>query len=467
MLKNTALYFLPTFITGILSTIIMVPYTTYYLGPEEFGVMALLTSLASPLGPLSTTGFSWVVAGNYFKVSKEDQKILLFNLFGVEFLSKIVWVSLFWFSAPIIMPLFMKEIRPEYYFYFKLVLIESLLSSIWPSVAYLMTIKQHPKLHGFFELIFWAVSAITTFICFHFFGLKTATLFIAPLASAAISFLMCFVYVYKYLTPRWSLHWIKDSFKTGFPAIPVSLFELLSFMADRIFIQWWISLKDLGIYGHSFSYRNILLKLTKASSKSMSPILLEAFSKKNDLKDVQKNFDFFYALLALIGFGMAFFAKDIISILTHDKFTAATPLVQAWFFITLTMSFGMPYKEYLLIQKKNSFFAYFGVINGVVFILISAFFIYFFGIIGAVIAKLLLNLSQHLAHYFYAKKHGCPYKINPHIMVAALSVLVLMIGTHLFEISFFFRIIAFLCLSAIVLFKFKHMLNKVIKFKSL
>lgn len=74
MHKNFFYYILPSIIIGVLGTFVMVPVTTFYLNPKDFGIMAIIMAVTMPIGPLASSGAAWVLAGNYYKIDENEKK---------------------------------------------------------------------------------------------------------------------------------------------------------------------------------------------------------------------------------------------------------------------------------------------------------------------------------------------------------------------------------------------------------
>ena len=89
MNKNFLYYLLPSVSIGIMSTFVIVPITTYYLDPKDFGVYAILTAVMMPIGPLASTGVTWVFAGNYYKIDETERKVLFFNILLLDVFLKL------------------------------------------------------------------------------------------------------------------------------------------------------------------------------------------------------------------------------------------------------------------------------------------------------------------------------------------------------------------------------------------
>jgi len=426
MQKNFFYYLLPSIGMGIIGAFVMVPITTYYLTPKDFGIFAVLNAITMPIGPLASTGIAWVLAGNFYKIDDKERRVLFFNLLLLDFVLKIFWVLVFWLSAPLLLPVIIKEFEIKHVLYFKLILVSILLTTFWPSISCLIVFQQKGKVYAFLEFSQWAFGALTTIICLVLFKLSTITLFLSPIAAGLFSFIAGLWYIRNYIIPKISRKWSREVFVVGIPSMPYNLLEMVTNVTDRYFIQKWINLPQLGIYSHSLNYKNIFAMAIKAFSRTFGLQLTEIFSKDLDRKSFNIKLRKWYGLLGIIGIFVTLFSYEVINILTHGKFVAAAPLVPLWFLFHLFSTYGMPYTQFLLVNKKNAFMMYSGIITNVSFIGVTAISIYYFGIIGAAVAIVLLNFVIQSSRLIYARKLGCDKFAGKEF----LFILALLLGTY-------------------------------------
>lgn len=429
MKKNFLYYLSPSVVIGILSTFIMVPVTTYYLGPKDFGIFAIVNAIVMPIGPLSSTGVSWVLAGNYYKIEEKERNVLLFNLLVLDFVLKFFWVMIFWLLSSLLLPLIIKDFEYQYLIYFKIILISVLLTALWPTISYFIILQQKGKLHATFEITPWLCGAIATIVSLSVFNLKTLALFLNPLVSGLTSFLLGLWYIKNYIKPAIVKRWMIEIFKVGMPSIPANLVEMLTNISDRFFIQKWLNLSELGIYSHSQSYKTVFTMGTKAFSRSFVPPLLEAFSTNASTDKIERQLKNWYGLLGIAGVFVTLFSYEIVNILTHGKFIGAAPLVPIWFFLVLSFTYGIPSTQYLVVHKRNQFMMYSGIIIGTIFIGITALSVYLFNLTGAVCSIVLSNFCIHLVRNIYVKSLGGKNLGGKYCII----LIFLLFGIYLFE----------------------------------
>jgi O-antigen/teichoic acid export membrane protein len=444
MKKNFFYYLLPSIIQGALAVIVFVPVTTYYLTPQDFGIVAILTMITGFVAPLVSVGAAWVLSSLYFKLSQKDTKELIFNLIFFDIVFRLCICFVFLLGAPVFLPVIVKNYKPEFLFYFKIALCGVLVNGTWPIVSYIIILRKEGKIFFILQIVPYIVSIVVIVCALSIFKLSTVALFLYPAVIALVSFFASIWYIRKDILFKPSIKWFSQIRKLGMLTIPMNFCEVLTSTIDRFFIQRWINLSQLGIYAHSRQYSQIFAMGPKAFSRTFVPEVLSVFSGKRDDKSLKKILTIWYGILCLTGIFVAFFSRDLVSFLTHNKFTSAGALVPIWFMLTFTHSFGVHFTQYLNVHKKSGFLAISGITVSIVFIAIGAGLIYVWGIVGAVVSAVLGNLTLHLVRRSYARKLDCPSIAEDKIICSIGIVLAI----HIFNSLMMPGLIAKLMISA-------------------
>jgi len=455
MKRNFVYYLSPSILTGILSIFVIIPVSTYYLEPRDFGIVAIITVFSGLVVPLSSTGYGWVLSSNYYKISPKEQGALVGNLLVVGLLLRAFWVLIFGVLGGLFLHRLIKCYESDFLLYFWIFLIAEWFNYGWGLAGYVIMLQKKGKAHAFLDMIKILSRVFILIICLAILHLKTISLALGYLGAAIAGFLFSVVYLRKYISLSIKFRWIKEIIRRGMPTIPLSLFEIISNSIGRLFIERWIGLSQLGIYSHSLDYRKAFMLPHRAFLKSYSPEVLEIFSGKSDkgigfVKDVLKKW---FGFLLFTGGIIVLFAKEAISILTHSKFVAAAPLVSLWFVLILIYTFSIPYSNFLFAHKKTKFLFYSELISGVVSWGIIAFLIKFFGIIGATISILIYFFILHFSKKVYALKLGCENIERNYFTLAVVILVSLIYIISSFSIAFPVKIMILLVLA---LFAFKY-----------
>lgn len=454
MKKNFFYFVIPSVIKGALGIFLIVPVTTYYLDPEDFGIAAILGMISGLVVPLSSTGVTWIVSAHYYKISKEERKQLLFNILFLDVALRVFWILFFWFIAKTTLPWIVIDYKPQHFLYFQLSLIAIMLNGIWPTISYFIVLQKKGKAHAILEVGQYLVGTITAIVCLALFKLTTVTLFIVPIVTGIFAFFASFLYMRHDILPKISRRWLMEIYKVGMPTIPSNLFALIVNTIDHYFIQRWITLSQLGIYAHSKNYQGIFTMGTKGFERTFVPVVLETFTRNHNPENLRRMLAIWYGLLGIGGLFVTLFSYEMIDVLTHGKFVASAPLVPIWFMLVFSYSLGMAYSQFIFLQKKTKFLVYSGISIGAVFIGVSALLIYNFGIMGAVTSAVLSNLTIQLSRRVYARKLGCNQIPEKEFITIVAFILGVYIVNVMFAFNFLERVFGFLLLSVLIMYHY-------------
>lgn len=447
--RNFFFYLLPSILASLIG-FITVPLSTYFLEPKDFGVYAILAAIVIPLSALASTGTSWVISSHYFQVPEAERKILTFNILFLDLCSKFMWILVFWLLAPLILPLIVKDFLPEYIFFFRLVLVSTLLSSFTASATYFLVMQKRAAAHALVEIAGPVTALVALALCFFTFQLKTESLFFAPLAAEILSLIISLCVLYRSMDFVFQKKWLSAVMRVGLPSIPYDIVGLIYNAADKYFIQRWINLSSLGIFSHSTSYRGIFNLGFKAFNRTYAPNALEIFSAHASPAGLRTPLKRWFGLIGIVGTFVALFSFEVVSMLTHGKFIAAASLVPLWFLLVVLATYGTTYMQFLLAQKKSTYLIVSGTLISAISIGIVGFSIFYFGLLGAVVGTLISNLCIQLSYVIYARKIGAPSMGELDFFVITLLLLCIHLLNQYFHLDLGARIIAFFLFSGII-----------------
>ncbi len=430
--KSFLWFLLPTLLQTMVGVGVMVPITTYYLDPADLGTVAILTALAMLATPLASTGDSWVLSTHWHATSESGRKELLFNLLLANLGMKTLWVGIFWLLSPLVLPHLIRDYRPEYQQYFRLALVGLLAGTFWVTFSSLMVIERAPVSHALNESLQWGAGAMTTLLGLSVAKIGVLSLFLAPIAAGLISAVHGLWYVAHKLSPRPSLRWGKEIVRSGMPAIPFSLMDVIANSLDRFVIQRWLDLSTLGIYAHSQSYRGMFVTVTKAYSRTMTPTFLELFAGDpvQPRRQVEETVSLWYLCVTAGGILVTLFSPEVIHILTHGKFDQAAELVPIWFLLVYAHSMGLPSTQYLLTVRRNVLLSWTSIVISLGTMGLVCIATWQFGVIGATSAAVFGALALHGMRFYLARRLDCPYGFEAGVLWGVGTVLLLYLVTY-------------------------------------
>ena len=446
-------FLLPPLLQTVLGVGVMVPLTTYYLDPADIGTVAILTSLAMLVTPLASTGDNWVLSTHWHATSVAGRKELLCTLLLANVGMKALWIVLFWWLSPLVLPHAITDYRPEHQQYFGLALLGVLAGASWVTFSSLMVIERAPVNHAVNESLQWLAGAGTTLIGLAVAHLGVLALFLAPISAGVVSAVHGLWYAAGKMSPRSSLRWGKEIVRSGMPAIPFSLMDVVGNSLDRFVIQRWLDLATLGVYAHSQSYRGMFVTVTKAYSRTMTPTFLELFAgnPRQSQRQVEETVSLWYLCLTAGGILVILFSPEVIHLLTHGKFDQAAQLVPIWFLLMFAHSTAIPYTQYLLTVRKNLLLSWTSILMSAATMGLVCLATWQFGVIGATSAAVFGALALHGMRCLLARRFGCPYGIEPGMLWGAGVMIVVYVVSRLIDISLPVKVVIGILVAGIAL----------------
>ena len=220
------------------------------------------------------------------------------------------------------------------------------------------------------------------------------------------------------------------------------------FLMERLLIQKFIGVYALGIYNHAQLYQSALKSLTSSLTNSVTAETLQAFSKNrektNTSNELHDKFNVWLSFLFTTGLGFVFFGDEIISFLTHGKFTEAAMYLPFWILLIFSITYGITFAQFLMSQKKMNFLMLSQLIPSILAILIMTTFTKNFGIMVIPLAVLIANLLTVLSRRIYCSKLGFYVIDEKNYIILVSLILIALIVDNFFNPSLYFEVLMFL-----------------------
>ena len=425
MLKNFLFYSSPSLIQSVLSFLIVIPISTYYLEPQDFGILAILLLIVAPLIPLASSGGGSYTLNAYFFIndSKKNKK-LVFNIALVDFLLMTFWCLIFYFLSSYLVSLF-SFVGQQYIIHVKLLIISIWAGMFWPIISALLILKGNVKTHTFIEVNKYLINIGSTIYFLSFMKYGIISLILGPLiANLTFLFLEITLLFYNSIF-EFKLKLIKKIIRLGFPTIPGNLSDLINQMSSRYFIQLFFNAYSMGIFFHSQSYANIIRNINKGFEKVFTREVLKLISIDKDLSQEKKNIEhlmkFYFSFIVIGGILSSAISYDVVNFITHGKFNDAARLIPLWYMTIYAYFYGYVYSQFLIVKKYTKILASTQLIIPLLGIGIVAFTTFKFGLPGAVIGTVSTLFLMYGIRQYYAIKNGFNVHINKYFWIGIFA----------------------------------------------
>jgi O-antigen/teichoic acid export membrane protein len=455
MFKNFIHYLGPQLLRSFSAIFITLPITTFYLNIEDFGLYALLTAFINIGVIFCTSGSLSLISSKYFLINKQKKFELILNHILIEITLKIIFLVLFLFFLNYYTPFFLKKyVDDSFYFYIQILLLTSLFTTFWPTTSYLLVISKKANSHAFIEYIQIITNIVAIIILLTYFNLGALSLYLSPLISALISFLLELFILKNMIAGKINFLTIKNLIKSGLPSVPARIIETTSNSIDRLIVEKYLSVGMLGIYSHSLNYLSLFKSISKAFGRVINPTEMKnmsiGFENNVKLKQMIITWQFF---ISLIGAIVILFIYEILKIITNDKFTQAAPLIMIWLYFLTTQTLATTHLQFLIFKMQYKLIASIQILFNLITILLVLIFIIEFGIIGAAIAILIGNFFNQILIIIFAYRLGFRFNGYKYSAISFLSFSIIIALVELIKINLNIKIfILILTLSVLIIY---------------
>lgn len=403
LLRKFLLFLSPSIFQGLLS-FVMLPVITYILGPKDYGIFALVTSFTAFGTVIATMGTSYILAAQYHLIDDLQKQRMISTMLMIDTVLSLLF-SILLFTLWSFFARYWSSLSVVPKEGVILSLIAMVCSIPWIIATEVVTLEGSAHLYAVLTVFQSIVSAITIIFSLYVFKLGLLSLFVSSLAVAVVSFVGAMVSLRQHIRFIISRDWVGEIFKFGLVTTVGNIFESLQTLVERYTLSLCVGLSQLGIYSHSQQYRNLAMTTVKAAARTVWPITLsEARELKDNFYITRKTWVIVYIGITIIGLFFALFGRDIIGILTHNKFVDAQILVVLWMVFLLLQNTGKPETGLLFANGQGILYGKISICSLLISIFLILVFVPVFGVFGAVLSLLFQQAIFRVFIQFYAKK---------------------------------------------------------------
>ena len=425
-IKNTFYYTLAPVIRNFF-LFITLPILTRYLSPSDYGMVNLITMVAS-FSSLFFMGVQNSTVRYFFKYKKDP--LSLQSMFSTNILF-VVLASVLYFIILI-----------TGYPYINHYILNDKIPFIWLSIGfwqaalmYINTMNQY-FLQNSFEGKRWFQNELVAIfiqvglsICLVVFGdFKYEAIILAGFCSELGRFIMSYYKLAKYYSLSIKFPFLKESLKYSWPQVPTNLVSFSYSYLDKFLLNRYQNVSQVGFADLSSKISNILKMITDGVSGTLSPLTLDLLHEGSEaslkkLADINLK-----VIFLLFGFalGLILFAQELIIILTTKEYHSLIYIAPIYIYYHIFGILGMvsywliyihPDKTYLQIPLN--------LINLIISTIINIILIPIYGIWGAAIALVISSAICQIIQFIVA------YRITP--IPIKIGKMILLFGVILFE----------------------------------
>lgn len=357
LIVNAGYYIFINIWVGLIPFLLL-PILTRFLSPQEFGLVALYTSLVALFSALFTIGVNGVIGRMYFDFhEKEFNEFVGTCLAIVVIASFIVAATLFYFSDKF-------EVAIKFPMNWLWALILAAFSQALFSIGIaVLQVKMAARQFAVAQLMQSILFAALTLLLVVFFENGWEGRILAQVIAGALSALVMVTYLIRIHSINfiYKLMHLKHALRQGLPLFVHILFGILLSQADRFIISHYEDQNEVGLYVVASQLVMVLIFIMDGCNRAYAPWLFNKLLTANDvlrckiIKYTYISFIFFwigsvlFALLFQSRMGMIFGKDYQISGQYIFLMSSAAAFMWMYFMVTLYIQFSKR-TEYLAIN---------------------------------------------------------------------------------------------------------------------
>ena len=437
LIKNTTIYALGDIIPRLIG-FVSLPILTNYLTPSDYGIVNYVNTLNTFLLALGFLSINTYFLVYYYRCkTSEEQKKLLGNLSSfIILLNAGIVITLLFFGKYLFNAL---GSNIDFFPYIVIAIFTNFFNVFSILPAALFRVIEKPMPLTILNISRGVIVFILTLVLVIYFEYTALGVLYANLI---VNFIFVFVYLYMVRNHIiWNLHFaqIKKVLAFSLPLVPGSIAYYLTTISDRILIDKYLSLTDLGIYSIAATIALILNIFSFSAYKAFEPHLFKNWGSDqfmNIFENIRNNF--VYVLLVGV-LCISVFSKEFFIIMTEMKFHEAYWYVPMIIVAVYSSSISMIYGTTITAQGKTKTNSMISIIGALISVTLNIIFLPIYGLITAAIVSSLAMTIMLFLYIWYSKlkvPHTKPFL--SFLLVAAtiyVMVYVMSIDNILFSIA--------------------------------
>lgn len=374
-----------------ITNVLLLPIMTRFLSREEYGIFGYTTAICTFLGVVGNLSIHSYALRHYFECRTDDDRRRLFG-------------GLFWFLAGYALMLLALELwaMPRIFRFFHVsVPFEPYMRLALYSVA-IETLAIIPLTYfrvreeaGRFMALSLTLFALNMGLSLYLvIGLRAGVIgrYYGQLGANLIMLAVYLAIVLRVTRFAWDPSLMKRALIFSFPIALSGLLAMVSNMSDRVVLERYVPLTQLGIYTVGFSIAYGLNSLSNGIYKAIEPVVYRMAAQAAFEVRIVTVKRYLVALLTLVGCFAIAFSREAVTLLATSEFRESYKIVALVSARAVLIGFSMPLAVFVVAIKRTGYVARVETMGAVISLLANLTLIPRLGIIGAGISGVLAAL---------------------------------------------------------------------------
>ncbi len=360
--SRRALLYLSSSVLQVVLAFVALPLATSILGPADYGVYALVTSVALAVGTIGDLGQNILFSGHYMHVKAAERRSMLSSVLAVSlamaFVALLVFVAAWpWVTRTVGVD---REISGHILWVAALCIpLRAVNSIVSQYCAVANRSGTAALLIGVQAIGTFVVTMVTLFV----FHLDVLSLFLGSAAGMFLAATVAVILLRDDLVMSVQFRWIRALFRVAPSSVLAAAGDSVRTAVENFLMARFVGVGQVGLWAHSRQYYGLLLQGTNALAYVLWPRALDEACKGERFEVVGRAWNVVYLWLVLAGVFFALFGREVVSILTNGKFVDAAVWIPVWVAYLLLQNSGKAATATVYATKKGVWAANFRIIT--------------------------------------------------------------------------------------------------------
>lgn len=384
-LKDSAIYAIPTVASRGLA-LFLIPLYTRVLSPADYGSLDLFMAFAGIVALTVGLEVHQAVARFYQQEPSPERKMLYASsAFWLSLLNNSIFAVIALAFLPSIAPWIMGREGLETAFAIGI-------AQIWiTSVLYMVQGQLRWQLrsvkYAIVSLVLVSATAVISVWTTVFLGWGLVGFMLGNAVGTVPACLLGLWWSRDSIRFRVNISVLVEMLRYSVPLVVSSIAVWLNLYVDRMMINRFLSIGDVGLYGIAYRFAAVSSVMMIAFQTALTPLIYAHFNDPNAPRELARLLRYFAFLALAFCLALSIFAIDVLTLMTTPEYYASAPTVAILAPATLLSSMYV-FTPGIAIAKKTHLMIWINVCGAIFNVVLTLTLIPLLGVNGAAIATL-------------------------------------------------------------------------------
>lgn len=458
LIKQTALYSIGELVPKIIVFILM-PVYMRHLTAEEYGILSYTSAVVMFIYVLSSFSLNSFVLRKYSELNDDvGRKKLIGNIFIFIGTLNLIFLVIGYLLIPLFIEKFSIQIPWDPYFKYAVFINFLEGFSIIPLIIY--RVKQKANI---FVLLSLSKTIMQLVFIYYFIVISKQGLignYLGQLYPLFFFIFLYFIIILKEGILNINFAQIREGVRFSWPLLPGSIAFLALGLIDRVILERYVSIAQLGIYNVAYLISLSVNIVISSGYKALEPQIFIKYKEVNFLEFIKNAQAVFLFIVYCTAMAVAIFSQEVFELMTSRQFYKGYLLVPVIMVGVIMTGQNVIFGGILIAEKNTKIVGLSTIVGAVANIIFNLIFIPLWGTFAAALSVAFSYTIINLMLYWKIKLKGV--QIKPELYSLLLFLIINGFLFYVFNIKF--SLLSFV-IKSVVFIIYVYLLSLIYRFK--